>query len=490
MADNPFSKYTTPTVEVTPTNSEENPFLKYSSPSVESARPIETTPITEQINPLNSPLWQQFTTPSGETQEFNPVNVAIGTGLGVGTGFLYGGPYGAALGGGTGLVSSIAEEYARSTGESPAVQLLAGIGGGTLADLGLKYGSKAVGTFLPKILGFNKTLENEFVQNKIALKSKEKVFGKPTFAGMATTETSDLVKNNLMQRTGIIPNEGEKVSDVIRKGIYEDIGKSTPFVKSPEYQELMIDLNALLKRPGKASEGAIKNMNQILRNQADPDPLIAKTAAEDINNLIQRKGSYNLEGETKTLISSEMQNTLRDKFNKYLERVTSRSVDGNKVGYNYLKDIERQEFIAEAKDSIPTILNTGFRPGTEAFDSAVNTLKYTTEGKELFANAVKQHFYNMGKVAGELPASVKVSPIAKAKEVGLSVDSSKMMTELNRIQKALKDTGLMPIETYQKLRTDIAKIPKEVAANQRAQLVGELIGNAIIVPTATKVFSF
>jgi RNA-binding protein YhbY len=487
MADNPFSKYTTPTVEVTPTSGEENPFLKYSQPSVESAIPVETTPITEQVNPLNSPLFQKFTTPSGDVQEFNPANVAISTGLGVGGGFLFGGPYGAALGGTSGLVSGIAEEYARSTGESPAVQLLAGIGGGALSDLGLKFGAKTVGVFLPKILGFDKTLENDFVKNKIALKSKEKVFGKPTFAGMATTETSDALKNDLMQRTGIIASESEKVSDVVRKGLYQDLKTTTPFGRSPEYRELMDEITILKRRnPGYATDAQIKNMNQVIDNEVFPNPKVQEPWAQDMLNLVQNRGKYSGDSakDVKELITPEMQSVLKDKFNKFLEK------NAKGKSYNYLKDIERQEFIAEAKDSIPTILNTGFRPGTEAFDSAVDTLKYTDEGKALFANAVKQHFYNMGKVAGELPASVKVSPISKAKEVGLNVDSSKMITELNRIQKALKDTGLMPIETYQKLRADIAKIPKEVAANQRTQLVGELIGNAIIVPTATQAFSF
>lgn len=471
-------------------------FASKETPSVTTVaqenKPVESPSLVEQVNPANSPLFQKFTAPGVPGKErVSPTNILIGTGIGAGTGFLYGGFPGAVVGGTGGLVGSTAAEISKARGGSEAEQLLANIFGGGIGDLTLRYGAKTVASVLPKLpyVNVTKNLENEFVANKAALKSKEKVFGKPTFAGMATTETSDALQNDLIRRTGITVNEGEKVSDVIRKGIYEDIGKSTPFVKSPEYQELMTDLGALLKRPGKATEGAIKDMNQILRNQADPDPLIAKTAAEDINNLIQRKGSYNLEGETKTLISSEMQNSLRDKFNKYLERVTSKSVDGNKVGYNYLKDIERQEFIAQAKDSIPTILNTNFRTGTPEYKSAVETLQNTTEGRALFADAVKQHFYNMGKVAGELPTKVKVSPVAGAKEVGLNVDPTKLTNELNRIYPALKENGLMTTETYNQLRQSIAKLPKEVTGVKRWQTINELIANSIAVPVATQVFT-
>jgi hypothetical protein len=80
-----------------------------------------------------------------------------------------------------------------------------------------------------------------------------------------------------------------------------------------------------------------------------------------------------------------MQNALKKRFDEYLERTV-----GAKQ-YEQLKYAERQEFIAQAKDYIPRLLEGGWRSGNEKYKMVMDTVKNSPETKAEYIKALYQH---------------------------------------------------------------------------------------------------
>ena len=449
---NPFDKYDvkTSTIEV-------NPFDKYDT----------TTPTGEAT--VQSAVEQQ-PTPGFFTERapsnFDIKNVGVGVGIGAGLGTLLGGPVGAVGGGIAGGVSSLAGEIAKTQGASEATQLGTEIIAGGIPSAFKKFGTKALGLISYRGQKLSNMLKITSDEELATLVAKEKTFGSPTFNGLYTTKNSDAVQGvlrNDLTNVGIVVGEDELASSAVRKQLYSNMSSTSPFVKSPEYAQLGDEIAALRTR-NLISPKEEANLNKILMNQLNTNPKVAVTANKDILNLIQNGGTYTVEGETKAMISPDAQKILRDQFNKYLERNT-----GSK-GYDLLKNIEQQEFIAASRDSIPTLVATKFSKADDAYKLALANIAKSPEGKIEFAKAVDQHFYQLGEtitVAG--------------KQVGKELSPDKLMREFIRLRPAIEESGVMSRPQLEELTRRISSIPKTaenaLATKQIADIIrGSMIG--------------
>ena len=335
-----------------------------------------------------------FTAPT-EQQDVSLGRVATSTAMGAATG-LMGGPFAEVTvpgGAVAGFASGVAGELSRKAGAPEGVIFALEAGAGALPQIATKLAKSAAGKVILPYSG--KTLANMIPESKgemkAALVAKERMFGSPTFSGMSATEASDTTQATLKQtlgNQGFIFGQGEKASEAIRNNIYSDMADLTkskkPFASSVDFKTLTQDVQALKQR-GLISDTETANLNRILKNQTSKVPGVADKANQDIINLIQNGATGTVTGETKKMISLDAQKALRESFNNYLESNTGKRT------YDILKSAEEQEFIAAARDSIPTILKSGFRGGKKEYIAALENIKKSPEGKKEFSAAKSQH---------------------------------------------------------------------------------------------------
>jgi hypothetical protein len=442
-----FDKVTTPTTEV-------NPF--------DAITPTPTATVQSAVEQQPTPGFFTERAPAN----FDIKNVGVGVGIGAGLGTLLGGPIGAIGGGIAGGVSSAAGEVAKTMGTSEATQLGTEIIAGGLPSAFKKFGTKALGLISWRGGKLSNMLKITSDEELATLAAKEKAFGSPTFKGLYTTKTSDAVQGTLkneLTNAGIQVADDELASTAVRKQLYSNMSSTSPFVKSPEYAQLGDEIAALRTR-NLISPKEEANLNKILMNQLNTNPKVAVTANKDILNLIQNGGAYTVEGETKTMISPDAQRLLREQFNKYLERNT-----GSK-GYDILKNIEQQEFIAQSRDSIPTLVATKFSKLDEPYKLALANIAKSPDGRIEFAKAIDQHFYQLGE-------TINVA----GKEVGKELSPDKLMREFIRLRPAIEESKVMSRDQLENLTRRISGIPKladkALATKQIADIIrGSLIG--------------
>jgi len=451
---NPFDKY-----DVKTSTTEVNPFDKYDTITSPTGEATVQSAVAQQPSP-------GFFT-ERVPANFDIGNVGIGVGIGAGLGTLLGGPgLGTAIGGAiAGGVSSTAGEIAKTMGTSEATQLGTEIITGGLPSAFKKFGTKALGLISWRGSKLSNMLKITSDEEAATLIAKEKTFGSPTFKGLYTTKNSDaaqgVLKNDLTN-AGIVVGEDELASSAVRKQLYSNMSSTSPFVKSPEYAQLGDEIAALRTR-NLISPKEEANLNKILMNQLNTNPKVAVTANKDILNLIQNGGAYTVEGETKAMISPDAQRVLREQFNKYLERNT-----GGK-GYNFLKNIEQQEFIAASRDSIPTLVATKFSKSDEAYKLALDNIAKSPAGKLEFAKAIDQHFYQLGEtitVAG--------------KQVGKELSPDKLMREFIRLRPAIEESGVMSRVQLEELTRRISSIPKTAENALATKQIADIIRGSII----------
>ena len=458
---NPFDQLetTAPTIEV-------NPFDKFDKLPTAELATVDSA--IEQATPSG------FFDPTAP-QDFSIKNVAVGAGIGAGIGTLIGGfPFGTLGGAISGATGTTGGEIARTQGASPSTQLISELGAGGLPSAVKKFGTKALGLVTWKGERLSNLLKSTTDEELAILATKEKTFGSPTFKGLYTTKNSDLTQSALksdLLNSGIQVADDELASAAVRKQLYATMKANNPFVKSTEYAELGDEIAALRARK-LISPNEEKNLEQILKNQLNTNPKIANTANKDILNLIQNGGTYTVEGETKAMISPDAQRVLRDQFNKYLER------NAGGKGYNFLKNIEQQEFIAASRDSIPTIVATKFTKLDEPYKLALNNIAKSEEGKLEFAKALDQHFYQLGE-------TVTVA----GKQVGKEVSPDKLMREFIRLRPAIEESGVMSRPQLEELTRRVSSIPSMVDKELSKKYLTDILRGAIIGAGASEVSS-
>lgn len=458
---NPFDQLetTTPTVEV-------NPFDQFDK--LPEAPPATLESVIEQTTPSG------FFDPTAP-QDFSLKNVAVGAGIGAGVGTLIGGfPFGTLGGAVSGATGTGAGEVARTMGTSPATQITTELIAGGLPSAIKKFGTKALGLVTWKGERLSNMLKSTSDEEFAALVAKEKTFGSPTFKGLYSTKNSDLTQSALksdLLNSGVQVADDELASVAVRKQLYANMKANNPFVKSTEYAELGDEIAALRARK-LISPIEERNLEKILKNQLNTNPKVANTANQDILNLIQNGGTYTVEGQTKAMISPDAQRVLRDQFNKYLERNTG------KKGYDYLKGIEQQEFIAASRDSIPTLIATKFTKLDEPYKLALNNIAKSPEGKMEFAKAIDQHFYQLGE-------TIEVA----GKQVGKEISPDKLMKEFIRLRPAIEESGVMSRPQLEELTRRISSIPAMADKVIAKKYFTDIMRGAIIGAGASEVSS-
>lgn len=389
-------------------------------------------------------FWEKLTAPN-PPEPFNPIEAAKRVGLstaeGAGLGALSLTPTGVGIGAASGFASGVAGEFARMQGagdlQRGAIEATAGLGTEVL-PMAAKAGVKLVVPISTKAGGARATayesssgLVSGKVQDLSLRQTQVKLFGKPSLSTQMDNKNFLTTQSELRQKylgedafnPSVIP-EGFTVSSKLRQDLYDQLKRTqgtittqrkipatydefriqrTPektimekkpnvFYNSPEYKELLSELANLAKRPEKAPGKARANLIQTIKNETDPS-VPKEAAVDDLINLIQNggafeKGKIGQDSNVITLITPEMQSVLRDKFNKYLNRTLGEEK------YNVLKNVERQEFIAKAKDEIPFLLNSNWRRGTEDYNRAILTASSDPATKALYAKAYLQHLSN------------------------------------------------------------------------------------------------
>lgn len=406
----------------------------------------------------------EYLTKPGEPRPFSGTNVGLGVAIGAPLAVASG--VGVPLALGASALSSATGEYMRSRGSSEGSALAGEMISGGLPALG-KLAVPVVKAFR---YGAGRLLETptKTAEDKALLIAKQKMFGPDTFKVLSTTENSDATKAALAKEFNL-PDIGadEKVSSVLRKNLYEEIKglttkadyKVTPskaglvpygtragdtiemtttptyFSKSPEFKELLDDLQALKQRD-RLSNKEFSSLMRIVSNDTSTNPKVAPEATKDLINLIQNGGTFVREGVEQKRISEEAQKALRERFNNYLER------NLGEEKYNVLKQAEKQEFIAEARDAIPTLLDNKFKLPKDDVDRIASLVSQTPEGKLDFVNAFNQHlksFDNFDQMKNEFirlrPMIEKAGVLKREELVGIS-------DKINKLPKAVKKERL------------------------------------------------
>ena len=135
---------------------------------------------------------------------------------------------------------------------------------------------------------------------------------------------------------------------------------------------------------------------------------------------------------------------MKTRFDEYLQRNV-----GEKQ-YSVLKNAERQEFIAEARDAMPTLINEGFKYGSPEFTKVINLAKQSPEGKTDLLNALNQH--------------LKSQP-----------DPDKIVSEFRRIAPGLRELGIIDRKQSGEMMQKILTIPKNVSNEVRRKTIQNIL---------------
>lgn len=425
----------------------------------------------EEIATAPKSFWEKLTAPN-PPEPFEPIEAAKRVGLataeGAGLGALSFTPTGVGIGAASGFASGVAGEFARMQGagdlQRGAIEATAGLGT-EIIPMAARSGLKIVLPLSTKAGGARATAyesSSGLVSGKIedlsTRQTQVKLFGKPSLSTQMDNKNFLSTQAELRQKylgedafnPSVIP-EGYTVSSKLRQDLYDQLKKTqgtittqrkipatydefriqkTPekiitekkpnvFYNSPEYKELLVEIGNLAKRPEKAPGRDRANLIQIIKNETDSS-VPKEAAVDDLINLIQNggafeKGKIGQESNIVTLITPDMQATLREKFNKYLNRTLGEEK------YNILKNVERQEFIAKAKDEIPFLLNSNWRRGTEEYKRAILTASSDPATKALYAKAYLQHLSNP-----KFDSTQKL--IAEHKALGKTLIDAKIIT--------------------------------------------------------------
>lgn len=452
--------------------------------------------VTEKVISEKEPGFLESITTPADPEAFSYGRVGASTLTGIGVGGVLGGPMGMVGGGFAGLTSGVAGEVSRAYGNRPITTFGIELLGGEIPMAVKKIGSFALNKLFmsrENAEQIGRILKTFSEEDKIVLRAKEKLFGKNTFDGMYTSKNSDQIQVSLKEKYGLFGGSDKKASDLYRDKLYNDIDdvakgvvddvqtipgqtsrigikdpdvqvtlkKPNTFINSAEGKAFMDDVN-LLKERKLISPKEYANLKKILENQNSPNPKLRDMAKTDILNLIQNGGQYTVGNEVKQLISTDAQKLLKNSFGDYLEKNTNANT------YKILKEIEQQEFIAAARDSIPTMLFTKFKYADKQFQSALDNIAKSPQGKVEFANAISQHFRNFGKTIS-----------VKGKQVGNNVSVDDMISEFSRLRPAIEKSGVLDRQAIIDITKKIQQLPKQVNREKTKQVIADIIKDGL-----------
>lgn len=427
-------------------------------------------------------LWESLNTPTAP-QEWDWTNVGLSTAIGAGVGTAIAPGPGTVGGAVSGFASGMAGEMSRRSGNRPLYTFgleLFGGAGPAAGKMLLQKGVKSLGVFLPyKGQKAVNLFASSTPEQKAIIAAKRASFGDDVFDGLYSTKHTDalnVVLREKLFKQGINVGENQKASDVFRETLFKDIFKRSSqgtapelgidsFTRSPEVTDLLLGQLIKLQKVGDIKKHEVVHIKKILDSLVDTDATVRAMAPDKLINLIQSGGSYSglVKGEVQRKIGDPAQKALKEAFDAYLERVTGAK------GYSVLKNIEQQEFIALAQDSIPTIVDTGFSFGTKAFSNALDNIAQSPTGKQEFVKAINQHFANFGEAITQ-----------QGKTAGREISRETLMKEFHRLRPAIEKSGVMSKEALIALREKLLRLPGQVKKQQWMNSAADLIKKATI----------
>lgn len=431
---------------------DENVEWEQVSPEVQTAI-NQPTSVEESLTQPKS-MWETLTSPT-EPQPFSFGNIAKDVAIGVGLGALYTGPTagaGAVIGAGAGLAGGTLAELARSTGQAPLTQVVAGALGGEIPVV-----AKVSGKGVLKAFDWKKGRIAEEIsdltpkQSFEILKAKKDLYGDMIVDKLYTTEKSDILQNELRQKFPEIefkPNE--KASTTLRQKLFDDVSKNNNFLQSPEYQELTRDIK-VMQEVAEGTKGDLAIITKIFNAQKSQFPEAREKAPKSILNLVQSGGKFkSKKGETEQLISEEAQTALKNRFEQYLERTAGKN------SYQELKSVEALEFGALAEDAMNTLKQTNFKFADKGQQEQIlSSLKNSPTGGETFKKAFTEY-------------------------LGTLKDETAMKAAFNRMRPVMDDLGVLSRAQQEDIYKRVIDFEKTVAKNKKAQVTKDLITGALV----------
>lgn len=439
----------TPTVSVTPT---ETP--------TEAQPSLEATPGTVQSaveNPQNY-------------YEFNPQNIGVAGAIGAGLSLIpaIGGPYrvgrvGLELGkrilGGaaSGAVSSAAGEYYKAgrpenfendvtamgielaAGAAPTItrevisRLPTAITGLFPGDTLTRY----IGKPLKSLLGGE--TESEFILKESKLGKTDAEFAKRVKPGTSTdvfTRGNEEAQRRFLTQNNIPFTQAETADNAVRNFVKTNIDdlykQGKGFVDSPQYTQLRLDLAQSVK-DGLVDPQELKIISKVIGSQTSP--LNADKFKTTLLNLAQQSETtgykvYNLDKTAQKLLTNAM--------DEYFTANTGKPL------YGLLKKVEESKYVAQARDSLPVLIQKGFKG--EEVDQALTNLSKSKQGVEDFRKGLATY--------------LKVIP------------EKDLVAEFNRLEPVIRKSKVMPLEDLTKVKRNIAEYKSTGA---KAGAVGAVI---------------
>jgi hypothetical protein len=439
----------TPTVSVTPTETPapEQPSLEATPGTVQSA--VE--------NPQNY-------------YEFNPQNIGVAGAIGAGLSLIpaIGGPYrvgrvGIELGkrilGGaaSGAVSSAAGEYYKAGRPenfendvtAMGIELAAGaaptITREVISRLPTAITSLFPGDTLTRYIGkplkslLGGETESEFILKESKLGKTDTGFAKRVKPGTSTdvfTRGNEEAQRRFLTQNNIPFTQAETADNAVRNFVKTNIDdlykQGKGFVDSPQYQKLQGDLAQSI-RDGLVDPQELKIITKVIGSQKSP--LNADKFKTTILNLAQQSETtgykvYNLDKTAQKLLTTAMDD--------YFTSTTGKPL------YGLLKKVEEDKYIAQARDSLPVLIQKGFKG--DDVDQALTNLSKSKQGVEDFRKGLATY--------------LKVIP------------EKDLVAEFNRLEPVIRKSKVMPLEDLTKVKRNIAEYK---SAGAKAGAVGAVL---------------
>jgi hypothetical protein len=418
--------------------------------------PTEATPQTEELS-LEAPTGtvQSAVENPQNYYEFNPQNIGLGSAIGAGLSLIpaIGGPYRVgkvglelgkrALGGAaSGATSSLAGEYYKAGRPenfendvtAMGIELAAGaaptitrelIGRLPTAITNLFPGdvlTKYIGRPLKSLLGGE--TESEFILKETKLGRTDAAFAKRVKPGTSTdvfTRGNEEAQRRFLAQNNIPFTQAENADNAVRNFVKTNIDdlfkQGKAFSDSPQYQKLQADLAQSI-RDGLVDPQELKIITKVIGSQKSP--LNADKFKTTLLNLAQQSETtgykvYNLDKTAQKLLTSAMDD--------YFTSTTGKPL------YGILKKVEEDKYVAQARDSLPVLIQKGFKG--DDIDQALTNLSKSKAGVEDFRKSLSTY--------------LKVIP------------EKDLVNEFNRLEPVMRKSKVLPMEDLTKIKRSIAE---------------------------------
>jgi hypothetical protein len=290
-----------------------------------------------------------------------------------------------------------------------------------------------------------KTLKEGIGRSESDILARNAIFGRRTVKeGVATDVFSKEVRDKWVEemasKYGIKTTSAENAATPVRNKIYEHIESIGPLKNSPE----MIELKSRLAegvRVGAVKPDDYKAITNLLESQVSKDPKYSKEFTERFVNTIQQ-ATPEWNG---VKISDPAAQVTREALDKVLAR-------GRVPTYSELKNIETEQFVAKARDSIPVLLNQQFKG--EAVENAMANIAKSPQGQQDFRVALASYLKNLPE--------------------------KEALSEFNRLYSTVAKTKALPTEELLRMKRAVAKFVEKGYIAKAGDITGTALRNSIV----------